>query len=188
MCRRLSAPDDARCRRSRWAGAISRAHPPRGTRDRLSPASLPGRDAGERRWAWWLSSHWIAERVIDRTDARSAARYRQHRHDLNGFAREDREMRMVLEQLGGCRVRLRTHHHEGAHRVAHIRNAALRDLFGLAERSAHGENGRMVLFDPGLPGSHALLLLGAPLGFGKRHPRLSARTGFAAEKDRQIGV
>src|SRR5215467_4117166 len=64
MCRRLSARDDARCRRSRWAGAISRAHPPRGTRDRLSPAWSTGRGADERCWARWFSSH-----GIDATDA-----------------------------------------------------------------------------------------------------------------------
>ena len=32
---------------------------------------------------------------------RSTARYRQNRHDLHGLAGEDREMRVLLEQLGG---------------------------------------------------------------------------------------
>jgi len=40
---------------------------------------------------------------------------RQHWHDLDGIAGEDREMRMLLEHRGGGLVRIRAHHREGAH-------------------------------------------------------------------------
>src|SRR5262249_129789 len=47
---------------------------------------------------------------------------------------------------------------------------------------------RLVLFDPGLPGGDALPFLGAPVGFGKRHPGLHARAGLDAEEDGEVGV
>jgi hypothetical protein len=85
-------------------------------------------------------------------------------------------------------VRFRPHDHEGAHLVARVLDAAFGDPLRLAKRPAHGGNRRVMLFDPSFPGGHALLFLGAPFGFGKRHPRLHARTGFAAEKDGKVGI
>lgn len=75
-----------------------------------------------------------------------------------------------------------------AYLVADVLDPALRNLLGLAERPAHGLNRRLMLFGPGFPGGHALLFLGAPFGFGKRHPGLHARAGLAAEKDGEISI
>ena len=55
-----------------------------------------------------------------------AARYGQNRHDLNGFARKYREVRMVFEEPGGCLVRLSANDHVGSHLVIthrHFRRA-----------------------------------------------------------------
>src|SRR6185503_3947107 len=85
-------------------------------------------------------------------------------------------------------MRFRPHDHEGGHLVVYVLDAAFGDLLRLAERPAHGGNRGVVLFDPSFPGGHSLLFLRAALGFRKRHPRLPAWAGFAAEKDGKVGI
>src|SRR5215470_6837342 len=52
MCRRPLVRDGAQCRQSRWAEAISRVRPLRGTRDRLSPGWWPEHGVSVRYWAY----------------------------------------------------------------------------------------------------------------------------------------
>ena len=49
-----------------------------------------------------------------------AARYRQHGHDLDGIARKDRKVRVILKEFGGGLVRVATHNHKSAHIVADV--------------------------------------------------------------------
>src|SRR6185437_14705362 len=115
----------------------------------------------------------------------SPARDRQHRHDFHRFAREDREMGMVLEQFGRGLLRVRFHHHEGAEIVAGVLDAAGRDPLGLAQWPAHADHRGLMFFHPGFPGRHALALLRLALVFGKGHPGLHFGAGFAPQKNRQ---
>src|SRR5689334_3171249 len=96
--------------------------------------------------------------------AQLTARNRQNRHDLYGFARKNREMRMVLEQLGSRLVGFGAHDHEGAQLVTDVLYAARSDFLGLSERPTRAGNHRVMLLHPSFPGSHALLFLGAPFG------------------------
>src|SRR6202035_1717946 len=114
--------------------------------------------------------------------------YGQNRHDLHGLAREDHEVRMVFEQLRGGFVRIRAHDGVGAHLVADIRDAARRDLLGLAERSTHADDRTVVLFDPCLPGGHSLAFICPPLLFWKGCPCPHFRAGFAAKENSEIGI
>ena len=93
------------------------------------PRPSPGLDKGR---PWMARSR--CERAA-RAHPRRALRtgYGQNRHDLHGFAREDREVRMVFEQLRGGFVQIRAHDGVGAHLVADIRDAARRNLLGLAQ-------------------------------------------------------
>ena len=63
-------------------------------------------------------------------------RYRENRHDFDGFAWEDRKVRMAFKELRGGLVRVGADNREGAHLVGHILDAACVDLLGLAERPA----------------------------------------------------
>jgi len=51
-------------------------------------------------------------------------------------------MRMPLEEFGRSLMRVRVNDHVGTHLIACIFDAALRDFFGLAERSAHADDCR----------------------------------------------
>src|SRR5664279_556569 len=52
----------------------------------------------------------------------------QHGHDLDGVARENGKVRMIVEELGGGLVRIRAHNCESAHFIAYIVDSTLRDL------------------------------------------------------------
>jgi hypothetical protein len=88
------------------------------------------------------------------------ARYRQYWHHLHGFSRKNREVRMLLEQLGGGVMRL----------IAYVFDAALANLFGLAERPAHTNDCIVMLFDPRFPGRDPLLHLCVSGFVGKSVP------------------
>ena len=63
-------------------------------------------------------------------------------------------MRMPLEEFGRSLMRVRANDHVGTHLIACIFDAALRDFFGLAERSAHADDAgedRGVLDDENVP-------------------------------------
>jgi hypothetical protein len=49
-------------------------------------------------------------------------------------------MWMPLEEFGRSLMRVRANDHVGTHLIACIFDAALRDFFGLAERSAHADD------------------------------------------------
>src|ERR1043166_7655111 len=155
------------------------------------PATLTA-GATRRRWAFRsvIAIEYLCLRHYGHRARTPALRtgYRQHRHDLDGFTREDREVRMVFEQLRGGFVRVRAHDGEGAHRVGDIRDAAWGYFLGLAERSTHADDRALVLFDPRLPRGHTLAFLCPPLLFGKRRPCSHLRAGFAAEKNGEIGI
>src|SRR4051812_13270992 len=85
--------------------------------------------------------------------------------------------------MGRC-----AHHGEGAHLVGDVGEALAVDLLGLAERAAHGLDRALVLFDPALPGRHALLLLRLALSLGHRIPCGPLGAGLAAEENGEIGV
>ena len=134
--------------------------------------------------------HAVDPRELTRTDvaARISRRDRQHRHHLHGFARKDREMRMLLEHLGSRLMRIRAHDREGAQLVAHIFDAFVADPLRLAERPAHGDERALVLFDPGLPGGDALLFLGSSVRPREAPSTPSCGAGLAAEKNGEICV
>src|SRR6185437_16649233 len=91
----------------------------------------------------------------------------ENRHDLDRFAGEDREMRMVLEQLRRGLVRCGADNSKCAHLIADVGDAVCVDLLGLAQRSAHLDDDTLVLLDPRLPRGHALLLPSAPVTFAQ---------------------
>jgi hypothetical protein len=90
---------------------------------------------------------------------------------------------MPLEQLGGRVMRFRANDRVSAHQVANVLDAVLAHLFGLAERPAHTDDFRVMLFDPRFPGRDTLLHLCMSCLLGKGVPGCHARAGFASEKD-----
>jgi hypothetical protein len=54
----------------------------------------------------------------------------QHGHDLDGIARENGKVRMLVEELGSGLMRIRAHNRECAHVIARIVDPTLRDLLG----------------------------------------------------------
>src|SRR6185312_8668301 len=112
----------------------------------------------------------------------------QYGHDLNRIARKIGEVGVFFEELRGSLMRLSAHDRKGAHFVADVADATFRDLLRLPQRSSHGDDGRLMLLNPRLPGCYALLLFGAALAFGKSIPRRSPRAGFAAKKQGEIGT
>src|SRR6516162_4191913 len=115
-------------------------------------------------------------------------RYRENRHDFDGFAREDRKVRMVFKELGGGLVRGGADNPEGAHVVGPSLDAACVDLLGLAERPADLDERGVMLLDPGLPGRDTLLLFRAPLCVRKGVPSGHFRAGLAAKEDGEKGI
>jgi hypothetical protein len=109
---------------------------------------------------------------------RLGAWYRQNGHDLDRFPGKDRKVRMPLEQLGRSLMRIRANDHVGAHLITCIFDAALRDFFGLAERSAHANYCGLMFFGPRLPSRYPLLLLRKPFRFGKGIPFHAVIRGF----------
>src|SRR5258707_8458643 len=63
-------------------------------------------------------------------------------------------MRMPLEEFGRSLMRVRANDHVGTHLIACIFDAALRDFFGLAERSAHADDCGLMFFGPRLPSGY----------------------------------
>ena len=98
-------------------------------------------------------------------------RYRQNRHHLHRISWEDREVRMVLEELGGSTMRIRPNDCVGAHQVGYILNAVLAHLLGLTEGTPHPDNCGIMLFGPGFPSRDSLLHL---------RPRTSSEREFQA--------
>src|SRR5215471_15886770 len=84
-------------------GMLARMH-------RSTSALLRGaRRAAAQNLLTWISPSSIVESQFARKITcccRSTAWDRQNGHDLHGFAREDREVRMVFEELGGRLVRV----------------------------------------------------------------------------------
>src|SRR5208283_2911570 len=117
-----------------------------------------------------------------------SARNWQHGHDLDAVARENRKVRMIVEQLGGGLMRIRAHDRESTHAVARIVDAALRDLLGFSQRSAHADDGGMMFLYPRLPCRDAFSLLRTAIAFGKGVPGQASRTGSAAKKHGEIGI
>src|SRR5207237_567002 len=105
-----------------------------------------------------------------------------------GLPREDREMRMVLEQPGGGLVGVGANHGEGAERIADVRNAVRRDPLRRAERPAQRDEHILVLLDPGLPAGHALALASAAFILGQRLPFAAALAILVAKEDGEIPV
>src|SRR5262245_5658398 len=60
------------------------------------------------------------------------SRYRKYGHHFYGFSREDREVRMVFEELRGGFMRVRTYDRECSHVIAFIFDTFLSDLLSLA--------------------------------------------------------
>src|SRR5215813_11538058 len=116
------------------------------------------------------------------------SRYRKYGHHFYGFSREDREVRMVFEELRGGFMRVRTYDRECSHVIAFIFDTFLSDLLSLAERPTHANNRCLVFFDPRLPCCNSLLFLCSPLRFGEGVPSLPLWAGFAAEENNEIGV
>src|SRR5664279_2699004 len=112
----------------------------------------------------------------------------QYGHDLDGVARENRKVRMVVEELGGGFVRIRTHNRECAHFIAYIVDSTLRDLLGFPQWSAHADNGGLMFLDPRLPGRHPFSFLRTSIALGKGVPGHSSRTSFAAKEHCEIGI
>src|SRR5450631_1883108 len=54
----------------------------------------------------------------------------QHWHDIDGIARENGKVRMIVEELSGGLVRIRAHNRKSAHVIARIVDPTLRDLLG----------------------------------------------------------
>jgi hypothetical protein len=112
----------------------------------------------------------------------------QHGHDLDGIARENCKVRMLVEELGGSLVGIRAHNRESTHVIARIVDPTLRDFLGFPQWSAHADNGGVVFLDPRLPGRHAFSFLRTAIFFGKRVPGHASRTGFAAKEHGEIGI
>jgi hypothetical protein len=71
------------------------------------------------------------------------------------------------------------------HLIACIFNAALRDFFGLAERSAHANDCGLMFFGPRLPSGYPLFLLRESLRFWQGIPCCHSRVRLAPEKHRE---
>ena len=91
---------------------------------------------------------------------------------------------MVLEHLGDGGVRVSLYDRKCAHVVADVGDTFVGNLFGFAEGAAD-ENYGAVFFGPGFSGQHALVFLGAAIGFRKRHPGRHARTVLVAKISRE---
>jgi len=115
-------------------------------------------------------------------------RYRQNRHHLHRISWEDREVRMVLEELGGSTMRIRPNDCVGAHQVGYILNAVLAHLLGLTEGTPHPDNCGIMLFGPGFPSRDSLLHLRPTNFLGKRVPSCHPRACLAAEENREKGI
>src|SRR5258708_36674240 len=94
-------------------------------------------------------------------------------------------MRMPLEEFGCSLMRVRANDHVGTHLIACIFDAALRDFFGLAERSAHADDRGLMFFGPRLPSGYPLFLLRESLRFWQGIPCCQSRGRLAAEKHRE---
>src|SRR5207302_11425268 len=94
-------------------------------------------------------------------------------------------MRMPLEEFGRSLMRVRANDHVGTHLIACIFDAALRDFFGLTERSAHADDCGLMFFGPRLPSGYPLFLLRESLRFWQGIPCCHSRARFAAEKHRE---
>src|SRR6516225_6096761 len=94
-------------------------------------------------------------------------------------------MRMPLEEFGRSLMRVRANDHVGTHLIACIFDAALRDFFGLAERSAHANDCGLMFFGPRLPSGYPLFLLRESLRFWQGIPCCHSRVRLASEKHRE---
>src|ERR1035438_4520830 len=92
----------------------------------------------------------------------------QHGHDLDGIARENGKVRMLVKELGGGLVRIREHNRESTHVIARIFDPTLRNLFGFPQRSAHADNGGVMFLDPPLPGRHAFSFPGTAIDLDRK--------------------
>src|SRR5262249_23934396 len=99
--------------------------------------------------------------------------------------RKDREVRMVLEKLGGSIMRLRANDCVGAHQVGYVLDAALAHLLGPAEGTAHPDDYAMMFFGPSFPGCDSLLHLRPVYLRGKRVPSCHPRAGLIADENRK---
>src|SRR5580698_2589295 len=97
-------------------------------------------------------------------------------------------MRMFFEELRGSLVRLGPHQCKGAHMIAGIFDALGRDGFGLAQRTAHFDNGSVVFLHPPAPGIGTGLLLRLTLALGQCDPGLECSAVLAAEEYGEISV
>src|SRR5437660_9367057 len=125
-------------------------------------------------YAWLIDSS-----ILGRS--RSGARYRENGHDLDGFPGKDRKMRMPLEEFGRSLMRVRANDQVGTHLIACIFDAALRDFFGLAERSAHANDCGLMFFGPRLPSGSPLFLLRESLLFWHGIPCCHSRVRLATD-------
>src|SRR6185369_17660291 len=100
-------------------------------------------------WAHLASAKFQYRLSIRGTDSRScfglAARYRQNRHDLDGLARKDGKVRVSLEHLRCSLERCSANHRKRGQQVGDLGNTAGVDFPGLAERTAHLDDGRLML-------------------------------------------
>src|SRR6478736_5038779 len=85
----------------------------------------------------------------------STAGNRQHGHDLDRIAWEDREMRVPFEYAGGGFVRVRAHDREGAEFIGDVADSTCGNLLRAAQWPAHRDDGGLMLLGPSLPGRHA---------------------------------
>src|SRR5215510_16363115 len=133
---------------------------------RFSLAWLPAHDANEQCWArsFLLKRSLLDNSILGRC---RLARYRQNGHDLDGFPGKDCKVRMPLEQPGRSLMRICANDHVGAHLITCIFDAALRDFFGLAERSAHADDCGLMFFGPRLPSCYPLLCFASRSASGR---------------------
>src|SRR5260221_12486080 len=82
-------------------------------------------------------------------------------------------------------MRVPVNDHVGPHLIACIFDAALRDFFGLAERSAHADDCGLMFFGPLLPSGYPLFLLRESLRFWQGIPFCHSRVRLAAGKHRE---
>jgi hypothetical protein len=82
-------------------------------------------------------------------------------------------------------MRVRANDHVGTHLIACIFDAALRDFFGLAERSAHANDCGLMFFGPRPPSGYPLFLLRESLRFWQGIPCCHSRVRLAPEKHRE---
>ena len=115
-------------------------------------------------------------------------RYRQNRHDLHSISWKDREMRMVIEELGGSIMRIRANDCVGAHQVAYILDAAFAHFLSLAERAAHPDDCGTMFSGPGFPSRYSLLDLRPTNSSGKRVPSRHPRASLTAEENAEKSI